>query len=70
MHYAINRNFKVGHTSILICRQFYRNNDIKKLIEEYLRSFLHVLFDAVIAKGNIFIEIRDIFKNLDSNVGI
>lgn len=69
VHYAINRNFKVDHTSILICRQLYRYNDIRKPIEDYLRSFLQVLFHAAFAKGNLFMEIRDIFENLDSNVG-
>lgn len=69
VHYAINRNFKIDYTSILICRQLYRYNDSSKPIEDYLRSFLQVLFDAAIAKGSLFMCIQDTFYDLDSEMG-
>ena len=69
VQYAINRNFKIDYTSILICRQLYRYNDSSKPIEDYLRSFLQVLFDAAIAKGRLFMCIQDTFNDLDSEMG-
>lgn len=69
VHYAINHNFKGDYTSILICRQLYRYNNSRKPFEDYLRSFLQVLFHAAFAKGSLFMSIQDTINDLDNEMG-